>query len=93
MHHSLHVRQFTVMLDHNVRICMQTSVVVQYCMPAAGISFGCMYCFYCIVMLALHTWRAQVLLFEHVTGEGPLFFTKPTPTKTISSFSAILLPL
>ncbi len=29
-------------------------------------------------------------LFQHVTGEGPLFFTKPTPTKTISSFSAIL---
>ncbi len=73
MHHSLHVAlQFTAMLDLTVKPCSQTSSAVQPCMSAAGIGNGCIYRIHCIVMLAVHTWKAQLVLFERVTGEGLL---------------------
>ena len=71
MHHSLHVVLLTVMLDLIVRTCAQivcTSSAVQHCMSAAGINSGCLYGIHRIVMLFVHTWRAQLLLFEDATG-------------------------
>ncbi len=43
------------------KTCMQISLDVQHCMSATSISCVCLYGSHCIVMLAVHTWRAALV--------------------------------